>query len=295
MSDYLKNLIQKAIGFPESQKKATYQKGIVQITPAYQFYSDEFQDIFEQSKQLHSFEHEEIQSNEQKPSIENRNGVVIDKRKTVFETDLKIIKSLKNSKKHKTIPAEVEKNRKELESTKIESNIQSSDAHAADSFPKNILNNHPAKEIFSDSNVTGNMSKSVKISKIDQQKNLTDQDESKKQLDLENKFTAKDPGLKNVQKESIIKNNHSKTVIKPVSENSHQMLLEEMVNKTKRKSITSSADLSAETAQQNPEIQVNIDQIEIKAAPTRRNVSSPTFRGFDDYLLMRVYLDRQHF
>jgi hypothetical protein len=46
---------------------------------------------------------------------------------------------------------------------------------------------------------------------------------------------------------------------------------------------------------QKKEIRINIGQVEVKAPPQAAPVRKTVTRGFDDYLMARIYMDRRYF
>jgi hypothetical protein len=55
------------------------------------------------------------------------------------------------------------------------------------------------------------------------------------------------------------------------------------------------SDMKTAETQQKKEVRINIGRVEIKASKQTFLSLNPNLQGFDDYLMMRVYLERNLF
>lgn len=120
--------------------------------------------------------------------------------------------------------------------------------------------------------------------------------------DTGNEFPAYQPVLETpaTKKESPLSREDDIHIVnvEPSIEAQHQASLEALIKKTNRATLLSAGKgKETKTTQTQPhkEVRVNIGRIEIKASPQSSPSVKPSPRGFDDHLLMRVYLDRYYF
>ncbi len=86
--------------------------------------------------------------------------------------------------------------------------------------------------------------------------------------------------------------------VEPVTEAPRGVSIKELMvmkrdGASKQQSIRGSTKTTK--TQQNKEVRVNIGRVELKTSQQASPQPNPPVRGFDDYLMMRVYLDRHYF
>lgn len=99
--------------------------------------------------------------------------------------------------------------------------------------------------------------------------------------------------------EKIKAGNEAIVAIEPLSEPPEQVQIKELLTRTQRvvssQSSSPGAAKTAQASQEKKEVRVNIGRIEIKASQQNSPASNPPVRGFDEYIMMRTYLDRHYF
>lgn len=87
--------------------------------------------------------------------------------------------------------------------------------------------------------------------------------------------------------------------VEPLTETSNQMQIKKLMTSTRNGSSTQPSmhgeANTTQTSQDKKEVRVNIGCIEIKASQKAQRPMNPPERAFDDYLMMRLYLDRHYF
>lgn len=86
--------------------------------------------------------------------------------------------------------------------------------------------------------------------------------------------------------------------VEPGIEARQQAFIKDLMIKTNRAAPPFGAegrDVKTAESPHHKEVRVNIGCIEIKASQKAQRPMNPSVRGFDDYLMMRLYLDRHYF
>lgn len=86
--------------------------------------------------------------------------------------------------------------------------------------------------------------------------------------------------------------------VEPGIEARQQAFIKDLMIKTNRAAPPFGAegrDVKTTESPHHKEVRVNIGCIEIKASQKAQRPMNPSVRGFDDYLMMRLYLDRHYF
>lgn len=84
--------------------------------------------------------------------------------------------------------------------------------------------------------------------------------------------------------------------VEPLTEAPNQMQIKKLMSRRSlTQPYTNGEAKSAQASQDKKEVRVNIGRIEIKASQQASSPSNPPVRGFENYLMMRVYLDRHYF
>lgn len=85
--------------------------------------------------------------------------------------------------------------------------------------------------------------------------------------------------------------------VEPAVEAHQQAFIKDLLTKTSSDispATSKRSDMKTTEAQHKKEVRVNIGRVEIKASQQASPRLNPPVRGFDDYLMMRVYLDRRY-
>lgn len=100
-------------------------------------------------------------------------------------------------------------------------------------------------------------------------------------------------------KVSLIRNDEIHVVnVEPSVESRPQTLVNELISKTSSAALSTAVernDVIATQAQPHNEVRVNIGRIEIKASQQSSHPVKPPPRGFEDHVMMRLYLERHFF
>lgn len=85
--------------------------------------------------------------------------------------------------------------------------------------------------------------------------------------------------------------------IEPVTEIKKKVFVEELINATKNRTSSKFYEKNTETdlSSAEKEINVNIRRIELKSSHKIQSKEKRSLRGFDDHIMMRLYLDRHYF
>lgn len=99
--------------------------------------------------------------------------------------------------------------------------------------------------------------------------------------------------------EKIKASNEAIVAIEPLPEPPEQVQIKELLTRTQSAVPSQSSSpgeaKTAQASQEKKDVRVNIGRIEIKASQQVSPSSNPPVRGFDEYIMMRTYLDRHYF